>query len=33
MFDNMVHLANNGQNVYEKQVIFKFFRKPQILRC
>ena len=25
--------ANNCQNVYEKQVIFKGFQKPHISRC
>ena len=29
----MVFFANNCQNVYEKQVIFKCFQKQQILRC
>ena len=33
MFDNMVLFANNCQNDYEKQVIFKCSRKPQIRRC
>ena len=33
LFDNMVFFANNCQNVYEKQVIFKYFQKPQISRC
>ena len=33
LFDNMVLFAKNCQNVYEKQVIFKCFQKPQILRC
>ena len=33
LFDNMVFFPNNCQNVYEKQVIFKCFQKPQISRC
>ena len=33
MFNNMVLLANNCQNVYENRVIFKFFKKPQISSC
>ena len=33
LFDNMVLFANNCQNDYEKQVIFKCSQKPQIRRC
>ena len=29
----MVFFPNNCQNVYEKQVIFKCFQNPRILRC
>ena len=32
MFDNMVFFANNCQNDYEKQVIFKCSQKPKIRR-
>ena len=33
LFDNMVLFTNNCQNVYENEVIFKCFQKPQISKC